>query len=301
MSLDHHVEAFLEMLVSERAATPNTIAAYRADLSHFARHLGDQSVASAAAADLSDYMAGLSRAGFSARTAERRLSCLRQFHRFLLQEGVRKDDPSRLLDAPKRGRTLPRLLSEAQVDTLIDAARTLPPPRDAVASAAVVMLYTTGLRVSELLALQRATLQRAERMLTVRGKGGHERIVPFSREAHRLAQELVAASPPSGHLFHGRDPRRPLTRQGLDLVLADAARAAGFGPGLLSPHVLRHSFASHMLAGGADLRHLQVLLGHADITTTQKYTHVLPERLRRLVETHHPLAAPIPAEVSETC
>ena len=311
MTLDRHGEAFLEMLDAERAASPNTRAAYRADLLDLARHLAGPP-AGAEAADLSGYFAALSRAGFAPRTAERRLSCLRQFYRFLIEEGVRTDDPTTLLEAPKRGLTLPRLLSQADVERLIDAtaptttttAPTLPPPRAHLARTAILLLYTTGLRVSELLALERSAFARGERTILVRGKGGRERLVPLSPEIHAAVATLVAASPASRHLFPGRDPRRPLTRQGFDLVLADAVRAAGLDPAEVSPHVLRHSFASHMLAGGADLRHLQVLLGHADITTTQIYTHVLPERLKRLVETHHPLAAPNPAPAphsDETC
>ncbi len=289
------------MLVSERAASANTIAAYRADLADVGRHL--VSAARATPADLAAYFERLSRAGFSPRTAERRLSCLRQFHRFLINEGIRDDDPTALLEAPRRARSLPRLLDEAQVGALIEAARLLPPPRGPLAVAAIVLLYTAGLRVSELLAIERAALARRDRILVIRGKGGRERIVPLSAEAHDAAASLIGASPPSRFLFPGRDPKRPLTRQGFDLVLADAARGAGLDPGV-SPHMLRHSFASHMLAGGADLRHLQVLLGHADITTTQIYTHVLPERLRQLVQAHHPLAsarAGGPVDTQETC
>jgi integrase/recombinase XerD len=301
--VDRHTEAFLEMLISERSASPNTIAAYRADLADIARHLGHTPIETAATGELAGYMEALSLAGLSPRTAERRLSCLRQFHRFLITEGVRADDPTILLATPRRARSLPRLLTIAETTALIDAAASLPPPRDLTATAAILLLYTTGLRVSELLALQRAAFARAPRALMIRGKGGRERIVPLSDETAAAAGALIAASPPSPHLFPGRDPRQPLTRQGFDLVLADAARSAGLAEGAVSPHRLRHSFASHMLAGGADLRHLQVLLGHADITTTQIYTHVQPERLRALVETHHPLARPQGGTVGadETC
>ncbi len=301
MTIDRHAEAFLEMLVSERAASPNTIAAYRADLQCVGCHLRATTLASASPTDLADYMAGLSRAGFAARTLERRLSCLRQFYRFLINEGIRPDDPTALLEAPRSGRSLPRLLTEQQVADLIDAAQTLLPPRGPVVLAAIILLYTAGLRVSELLAIERAGLARGARALTIRGKGGRERLVPLSAEASAAAAALIEASPASRFLFPGRDPRRRLTRQGFDLVLADAARSAGLDPGMLSPHVLRHSFASHMLAGGADLRHLQVLLGHADITTTQIYTHVLPARLTQLVQAHHPLARDPPVDPSETC
>ncbi len=286
---DRLSESFLEMLVSERAASTNTIAAYRADLAHVSRHLAG-SPSQASSDDLAGYMAQLSRDGFSARTAERRLSCLRQFHRFLIAEGIRTDDPTLLLEAPARRRALPRLLSETDIGRLIDTAAALPPPRNLVATASLVLLYSAGLRVSELLAIERSAFDRHEPMLRVRGKGGRERIVPISAEARRAAAALIEAGPESRFLFPGRNPRRPLTRQGFDLVLADAASGAGLDPATVTPHMLRHSFASHMLAGGADLRHLQVLLGHADISTTQIYTHVLPDRLARLVESHHPLA-----------
>jgi integrase/recombinase XerD len=175
------------------------------------------------------------------------------------------------------------------VDALLGAAASLPPPRGPTARAALEILYATGLRISELLGLPRAALASAADILIIRGKGGRERMVPLSD----TAREAAAALPASGKfLFPGRNPLRPLTRQGFDLILRDAALAAGLDPSHLSPHVLRHSFASHMLARGADLRSLQLLLGHADIATTQIYTHVLAERLQRLVEAHHPLAVP---------
>ena len=282
-------ERFLEMLTAERGAAARTIAGYGADLAALGRHLGQTTFEAATADDLAAYMGSLGRDGVAPRTAARRLSCFRQFFRFLLAEGTRHDDPTDALDAPGRMTDLPNVLSEHEVATLIDAAGTLPGPRARVAVAAIALLYATGLRVSELLALESEAVLRAEGAILVRGKGGRERIVPLSAEAVGAARAL--ARPGARFLFGGRGAGRALTRQGLDLVLADAARAAGLAPGRLTPHVLRHSVASHMLARGADLRHLQVLLGHADIATTQIYTHVEAERLRRLVETHHPLAS----------
>ncbi|HST74519.1 MAG TPA: tyrosine-type recombinase/integrase, partial [Acetobacteraceae bacterium] len=229
--------------------------------------------------------------GLSARTAARRLSALRQFHRFLLREGVRPDDPTQLLDAPQLPRSLPKYLSEQEVDALLAAAGRRPGRSGALARAALEILYASGLRVSELLGLPRAALAGDAAVLLVRGKGGKERMVPLSDEAKRAAAALVAGDAADGRwLFPGRDPRRPMTRQGFALLLKQVALDAGLDPARVSPHVLRHSFASHLLARGADLRSLQLLLGHADIATTQIYTHVLAERLQRLVEQHHPLA-----------
>jgi integrase/recombinase XerD len=281
------------MLAAERGAARNTLLAYQTDLDDFSTFAAarGRSPAGCDAALLQSYMAGLQRAGLSARTAARHLSSLRQFHRFLLREGVRTDDPTSLLDAPRLPRTLPKYLSEQEVDALLAAAGSLPGRRGVLARAAVEILYATGLRVSELLALPRRALAGDASVLLVRGKGGRERIVPLSDAAREAAAALVAMDGKSGrHLFPGRDKRRALTRQAFFLLLKHVALHAGLDPARISPHVMRHSFASHMLAHGADLRSLQLLLGHADIATTQIYTHVLAERLQRLVEAHHPLA-----------
>jgi integrase/recombinase XerD len=282
--MDRHVEAFLEMLVAEKGAAKNTLLAYSADLEDFAASV--RHVAAADGDDLRRYLSGLAGQGLSARTQARRLSSLRQFHRFLLREGVRADDPTKLLDAPKVGRSLPKYLSETEVDALLEAAQAH--PRGVLMHAALEILYATGLRVSELLALPRTALAGDAELLMIRGKGGRERIVPLS-EAAKTAAALLA-SPKGRWLFAGRDPAQALTRQGFGMLLKQVALEAGIDPSRVSPHVLRHSFASHMLARGADLRSLQMLLGHADIATTQIYTHVLAERLQKLVEAHHPLA-----------
>ncbi len=299
--IDRHAEAFLEMLAAERGAARNTIAAYAADLEDFARHAqaAGQSLHAADEAVLRRYLAALAGAGLSARTASRRLSCLRQFYRFLLRESVRSDDPTALLESPRLPHSLPKLLGEAEVDALLAAAATLPGGQGRVAVAALEILYATGLRVSELLSLKRAALTGDAAVLLVRGKGGKERIVPLSDQARAAAAALAAgmvaepAGRPAGGsawLFPGRDPRQAMTRQGFALLLKQVALRAGLDPGRVSPHVLRHAFASHLLARGADLRSLQMLLGHADIATTQIYTHVLDERLQRLLADHHPLA-----------
>jgi integrase/recombinase XerD len=235
------------------------------------------------------------------RSQARRLSALRQFHRFLAQEGVRRDDPTELIAAPRAGPSLPRALSEAEVETLIAAATQLPGYRGAEARAAIELLYSAGLRASELVSLPTAALREDQPLLAIRGKGGRERLVPISARARAAALVARAALAEAGRpgatgpraqrwLFPSRAAAGHMTRQTLGLLLKDAAAAAGLDAARVSPHVLRHSFASHLLGRGADLRSLQLLLGHADIATTQIYTLVLEARLRALVEAHHPLA-----------
>jgi integrase/recombinase XerD len=312
-----HLEAFLEMLAAERGAAANTLSAYRADLEDFfafaAAHGGAAGPARAGAETLSAYLRRLADLELSARTAARRLSALRQFFRFLAREGVRPDDPTALLEGPKPPPSLPKALAEAEVAALIEgAAARMPGARGALAAAALELLYCSGLRASELVALPAAALRADESLVAVRGKGGKERLVPISaraREAALAARRALAEgaaggerraaaaaaaaarpAPPPRWLFPGRGASGHMTRQALGLLLKDAALAAGVEPERVSPHVLRHSFASHLLGRGADLRSLQLLLGHADIATTQIYTKVLEERLRALVEAHHPLA-----------
>jgi integrase/recombinase XerD len=291
--VDHRIDAFLEMLAAERGAARNTLLAYARDLGDFAAFAArrGRTVTEVDAAMTQDYMAAMQSDGLSARTAARRLSALRQFHRFLLREGMRPDDPTHLLDTPRLPKVLPKYLTEAEVDALLTAARDRAGRTGAVARAALEILYATGMRVSELLSLPRSALTADADLLLIKGKGGRERLVPLSEAAKQAARALVAASAAGGRwLFPGRDPRRALTRQAFFLLLKQVAVAAGLDPARVSPHVLRHSFASHLLANGADLRSLQMLLGHADIATTQIYTHVQAERLQRLVEAHHPLA-----------
>ena len=280
------------MLAAERGAARNTLLAYEADLTGFAGFAAARGmvVAGADEATLRAWLVSLSDAGFAARTAARRLSALRQFHHFLVREGVRADDPTALLDAPRLPRSLPKYLSEAEVDALLAAARARPPAQAPIATAALELLYATGLRISELLGLPRTALAGDAAMLMVRGKGGKDRIVPLSDAARDTAAAMLAARKKPGRWLFQVKGTAAMTRQGFALMLKHVALDAGIDPGRVSPHVLRHSFASHMLARGADLRSLQLLLGHADIATTQIYTHVLAERLQKLVQAHHPLA-----------
>jgi integrase/recombinase XerD len=291
--MDPKVDAFLEMLVVERGAARNTIDSYGRDLSDFAEFAAARGQATAAAdADTCQgYMASLHAAGLSARTASRRLSALRQFHLFLLKEGMRTDDPTSQLDAPQLPKPLPKFLSEQEVDALMEAAVRKPGRPGALGRAALELLYATGMRISELLSLPRAALGAKADVMIIKGKGSKERMVPLSRAAKDAVAALLAVTERQTRwLFPGRDPTQPLTRQAFFLLLKQIALEAGVDPARVSPHVLRHSFASHMLARGADLRSLQMLLGHADISTVQIYTHIQTERLRKLVEDHHPLS-----------
>jgi integrase/recombinase XerD len=291
--MDSKVDAFLEMLTIERGAARNTIEAYASDLSDFAEFAARRghNPAEADADTCQHYMASLHASGLSARTAARRLSALRQFHLFLLKEGMRTDDPTSQLDTPRLPKPLPKFLSEQEVDALLDAAVRKPGRPGALARAGMELLYATGMRISELLSLPRSALGAKADVMIIRGKGSKERLVPLSHAAREAATTLLAVTEANSlWLFPGRDPKRPLTRQAFFLLLKQVALAAGLDPERVSPHVLRHSFASHMLARGADLRSLQVLLGHADIATVQIYTHIQVERLRKLVEDHHPLS-----------
>lgn len=291
--MDRHVEAFLEMMAAERGAARNTLAAYRTDLDDLAAFLGGQGqvVSAASQEGLRAYLGALADSGLSPRTQARRLASIRQFHKFLLREGVRQDDPARLLGSPKTQPALPKNLTEAEVDQLLQTAAEAKGLSGLALRAGLEILYASGLRISELLALPAVALTADAEMLMVRGKGGKDRVVPLSETAREAALALrQARKQPGKWLFSGRDGKHPLTRQAFFLQLKAVALKAGLDPARVSPHVLRHSFASHLLGRGADLRSLQMLLGHADIATTQIYTHLLAERLQKLVERHHPLA-----------
>ncbi|MBK1660534.1 tyrosine recombinase [Paracraurococcus ruber] len=308
-----HLEAFLEMLAAERGAARNTLSAYAADLQDFFAFAMAAGAAPTEAGTelLRAYLRRLSDLGLRPRTAARRLSALRQFFRFLAREGVRPDDPTELLDGPRPTPALPKAVTEAEVEALLAGAARLDGYRGRLATAAVELLYCSGLRASELVTLPAAALRPDAPMVAVRGKGGRERLVPISTRARGAATAARKALAETGRpsatgpraqrwLFPSRAASGHMTRQALGLLLKDAAVAAGLDPERVSPHVLRHSFASHLLARGADLRSLQLLLGHADIATTQIYTKVMEERLRALVEAHHPLAAEDQARLADS-
>ncbi|MBI1201824.1 MAG: tyrosine recombinase [Rhodopseudomonas sp.] len=302
---DALVELFLDMQAAERGAGENTLAAYRNDLADLAAHLraAGTSVAKANTDDLRGFLKGLAERGFAASSLARRLSATRQLYRFLYAEGKRGDDPAAVLEGPKRALTLPKVLSIAEVDGLLAQARanaenaTLPKPvrlRHARLLCLLEVVYATGLRVSELMALPASAARSDQRMLAVRGKGNKERLVPLNGAAKRAMAEYLALRAEAGHakekwLFPSFGEQGHLTRQHFARELKSLGQACGIAPACLSPHVLRHAFASHLLHNGADLRVVQTLLGHADISTTQIYTHVLEERLKTLVRDLHPL------------
>jgi integrase/recombinase XerD len=298
------VALYLDMLAAERGAGTNTLAAYGRDLADFTEYLsgGRRTVATAGTEDLRAYLGDLSRRGMTAATVARRLSAIRQLYRFLYAEGQRKDDPAAVLEGPKRSRPLPKTLSLADVDRLLRTATAhdskAPPQmqlRAARLACLVEMLYATGLRVSELVALPLSAARQDARVIMVRGKGNKERLVPLNDAAKRATANYLAllrqskTDARSKWLFPSFGDSGHLTRQHLARELKALAAAAGLRASQISPHVLRHAFASHLLHNGADLRVVQTLLGHADISTTQIYTHVLEERLKSLVRDLHPL------------
>jgi len=306
------INLFLDMLAAEQGAGPNTLDAYRRDLTDFSEFLarGGNSFARVETQGLRDYLADLDGRGFKSSSVARRLSAMRHLFRFLLNERIRSDDPAAILSGPKRGRGLPKVLSIADVDRLLVRAKALADAPEASPLqrlrairlyCLLEVLYATGLRVSELVALPLSASRRDARMIVVRGKGDKERLVPLNEASRQAMADYLAAiealktekkknAASSKWLFPSFGESGHLTRQHFARDLKELAALAGLAPRLVSPHVLRHAFASHLLHNGADLRIVQTLLGHTDISTTQIYTHVVEERLRSLVRDLHPLA-----------
>jgi len=301
----HLVDAFLEMMSAERGAAANTIAAYTRDLEDYCAALSSKgrTVLTVGRDEVASYIASIEAQGLAASSAARRLSAIRQLHRFLMSEGLRKDDPARIAPAPKTRRALPKVLSVDEVDTLLARAQSEAEDQSASASVSeaaqrlyvlLELLYATGLRVSELVALERKSLMRDASYLSVTGKGGKERIVPLNdraRDALVAWKGRIEKTGPGKFMFPAKGAEGHLARQVFARDLKALAGRAGIASAKISPHVLRHAFASHLLQYGADLRVVQMLLGHADIATTQIYTHVLDEHLRELLEVHHPLSS----------
>ena len=303
---------FLDMLAAEQGAGDNTLDAYRRDLTDFSEFLGrkGQNFAGAGTDELRDYLADLDTRGFKSSSVARRLSAMRHLFRFLLNERIRSDDPAAILSGPKRGRGLPKVLSIADVDRMLTRAKDLTLGQNASPQARLramrlycllEVLYATGLRVSELVTLPLSASRRDARMIVVRGKGNKERLVPLNEASRQAMADYLAAiealrpekkknAAASKWLFPSFGESGHLTRQHFARDLKELAAASGLAPRLVSPHVLRHAFASHLLHNGADLRIVQTLLGHTDISTTQIYTHVVEERLKSLVRDLHPLA-----------
>jgi integrase/recombinase XerD len=306
------INLFLDMLAAEQGAGENTLQAYRRDLTDLSDYLGraGQGFSGVATDTLRDYLADLDTRGFKSSSIARRLSAMRHLFRFLLNERVRNEDPAAILSGPKRGRGLPKVLSIADVDRMLTRAKELMQTPDASPSqqlramrlyCLLEVLYATGLRVSELVALPRSAARNNARMIVVRGKGSKERLVPLNDASRVAMSEYLAAmeaqmqaknksGASSKWLFPSFGESGHLTRQHFARDLKELAAASGIAPRLVSPHVLRHAFASHLLHNGADLRIVQTLLGHTDISTTQIYTHVVEERLKSLVRDLHPLA-----------
>lgn len=304
---------FLDMLAAEQGAGANTLDAYRRDLTDFSEFLGrvGHTFTNAETQTLRDYLADLDTRGFKSTSVARRLSAMRHLYRFLLNERIRTEDPAAILSGPKRGRGLPKVLSIADVDRMLRRAKELSEAEDASPSrrlralrlyCLLEVLYATGLRVSELVALPRSAAKRDARMIVVRGKGNKERLVPLNEASRQAMADYLAATEAaktekkkdslaaSKWLFPSSGESGHLTRQHFARDLKELAVASGLQARLVSPHVLRHAFASHLLHNGADLRIVQTLLGHTDISTTQIYTHVVEERLKSLVRDLHPLA-----------
>jgi len=301
MADDHLIGAFLEMMSAERGAAANTIAAYGRDLADYCGFLkaSGSGAAKALRPSVIAYLERLDGEGLSAASVARRLSAVRQFHRFLLAEGISGDDPTRIIASPKARRGLPKILSVEEVDTLLTLAETEAGALDPVSAAGVrarrlyvllELLYATGMRVSELVSLLRSAVMRDASFLTVTGKGERERVVPLNDRSRDALMAWVKSLEPGRFLFPAEGQSGHLERQIFGRDLKALAGRAGIAGARVSPHVLRHAFASHLLQGGANLRIVQMLLGHADISTTQIYTHVLDARLRELVEKHHPLS-----------
>jgi integrase/recombinase XerD len=300
------IEAFLEMIAAERGASRNTLDAYARDLADYAAGLAraGKTPRNAATGDIRAYLSLVAARGLKPASSARKLSSIRQFHRFLVADGRRTDDPALIVEAPRRGRRLPKTLSVAEVGHLLavskegldDDARPAPERLRALRTACLLeLLYATGLRVSELVTLPSSAAQTKEPFIHIRGKGGRERLVPLPGEArrtisaYRAFQKKTGAGAARNWLFPADSASGHLTRQAFARDLKACAAAAGIGAARISPHVLRHAFASHLLQNGADLRVVQELLGHADISTTQIYTHVLDERMKAMVRDLHPL------------
>src|SRR4030081_329584 len=306
------INLFLDMLAAEQGAGKNTLDAYRRDLTDFSEFLArtGRGLAGAETQALRDYLADLDARGFKSSSVARRLSAMRHLFRFLLNERIRSDDSADILSGPKRGRGLPKVLSISDVDRMLTRAKELTQAPETSAPqrlravrlyCLLEVLYATGLRVSELVALPRSAARRDARMIVVRGKGNKERLVPLNEASRQARGGFLAAiealktekkknAANSKWLFPSFGESGHLSRQHFARDLKELAASAGLAPRLVSPHVLRHAFASHLLHNGADLRIVQTLLGHTDISTTQIYTHVVEERLKSLVRDLHPLA-----------
>ena len=303
------IENFLDMMSAERGASPNTLAAYRRDLIGFSesRALGQSNLKRATREQVRKYLSELSAASLKPSSQARKLSALRRFYGFLYSEGLRADDPCAAIESPKAERPLPKTLSPEEALLLIETARAIKSGTEGIGPeqlrlvCLVEVLYSSGLRIGELVSLPLSSLRKGQRFIHIRGKGGRERLAPLGGEARAaidaylaVRDEFIPAGSEKGkatkYLFPSRGRAGHLTRRRCHQLLKELAAQAGIDPQRLSPHVLRHAFATHLVEGGADLRSVQSMLGHADIGTTQIYTHVAQRRLKKTMESAHPLA-----------
>lgn len=298
------VETFIDAMSAERGISKNTREGYTRDLRQYLGHLDGHGLSAldAQAPDVQGFLGSLARSGVGARTQARKLSVLRQFHGFLVVDGFRGEDPTSAVDSPKLGRPLPKTLTIDEIDRLLEAARTTPGWRGLRLNAMVETLYATGLRVSELVSLKRSSFSRDFCIVTVRGKGGKDRLVPVGEPARQAIAAWLSElrrqheaggkghAAPGPWLFPSHSAAGHLTRDRVSKLLTGLAAAAGIDPRKVSPHVIRHAFATHLLANGADLISIQKMLGHADLSTTEIYTHVTDERMQSLVREMHPLS-----------
>jgi len=301
----HLIEQFLEMLVAEKGRAINSLLAYRRDLMDFMDHC-PVALIDANAEHIRSWLHTLSKRGMAASTTARRISAVRQFYLFLFRDGIKSDNPATNIESPRRGRPLPQVLSETEVDMLLATAKDMAEENPTVKNYRLLtlleMLYATGMRISELVSLPRRTITADSAMLLIKGKGGRERMVPLGGEARMalstyfqyldssVKNDKGQTKHPSPFVFPSGGKEGHLTRRRVGQMLKELALAAGISPAKLSPHKMRHAFATHLLSHGADLRAVQQLLGHADISTTQIYTHVLEERMKALVQQAHPLS-----------
>ena len=304
MNTGRLIDGFLEMMSAERAASENTLSAYRRDLTDLAARLkvSNQSVVSASTGHLEGVLASWANEGLAASTSARKLSAMKQFYLYLQTDAIRTDNPVHMLRGPAQGRPLPKILSEDDVDGLFQALKKDTSVKGIRMHAMMEILYAGGLRVSELVSLKKTAVLRGDNCLVIKGKGGRERLVPLTDTARfaidewlHVRDKTMPENPSTAAktaLFPSRAKQGHVSRERFAQLLKSLAMEAGLLPSKVSPHVLRHAFATHLLSNGADLRAVQTLLGHADISTTQIYTHVLDARLTALVQNHHPLGKP---------
>ena len=295
--MNYSAESFLEMMSVERAVSEKTLDAYSRDLNDFSSYLGSNfGIDRAEEKDIRNYFKSLSKNGISASSVARKLSCLRQYYGFLLQERIRDNNPTLTLESPKALRSLPKNLKQEEIEILFDEAYKIKGPEGLRICAMLEIAYATGMRVSELISINVSSLSGEREMIRVTGKGNKDRLIPLTEKSRESIEYYLKVrnyfmkGNQSNFLFPSRSKAGHITRQRFSQLLQNLAKKTSLDESQISPHVLRHSFASHILSNGADLRAVQKMLGHSNISTTQIYTHILEERKQKLVRKNHPLA-----------